>query len=68
MGLVEDRVTAVGNENDEGDKAADANFVIDREFNPILSHPNLNTYRYKHRCEHNINMCEQGVHIGVNMV
>ena len=43
MGLVEDLVTTVGIENDEGDKAADANFVSDRELNPILSNPNPNT-------------------------
>ena len=45
MGLVEDRVKAIGSEKDEGDKAADANFVIDRESNPTLSHPNQNTNR-----------------------
>ena len=44
MGLVEDLVTTVGNENDDvGNKAADANFVNDRESSPMLSNPNHNT-------------------------
>ena len=43
MGSVEDRGKVIGSEKDEGDKAADANFVIDREFNPYISDPNPNT-------------------------
>ena len=44
MGLVEDLNTTAGIENDEGDKAADANFVTDRELSPIIiSNPNRNT-------------------------
>ena len=43
MGLVEESADTVAVENDEMYEAADANFVIDREYNPYISDPNPNT-------------------------
>ena len=42
MGLVEDIAASFEDENDDDRiEAADANFEIDREFNPIISNPIL---------------------------
>ena len=42
MGLVEDIAASFEDENDDDrTKAADANFEIDREYDPIISNPIL---------------------------
>ena len=45
MGLVEEIATAVENENDDVDEAANANFDNDRENHPNISNPKLSNNR-----------------------